>query len=320
MISRFKRFLRDAAAVLLLLVSASALPAGAQAQRSGNSGQPAGSAAGSPVAGVATKLTFDAASIRPGQKFLIKGGDFLDPSSKAPPPPGGLFSWNVPVLWLIDFAYDLRALPLKREAGSALPKWAQEEYYTIEARAEGSPTRADVREMVRSLLEERFQFSGHLEKREGEVYELDVAKPGLGLKPHPEGADCTLASSLMDENKYPHAYPPYKQVPVHCGVFNRELSRSGERRLEMLDVTMQQIGDSLFMLLAVVDHTGLEGRYDAVLDFGPNGVPENPDTSDEIGLPPLPAALEKQLGLKLVKQNAQVDYFVIDHIGTLSEN
>jgi uncharacterized protein (TIGR03435 family) len=85
----------------------------------------------------------------------------------------------------------------------------------------------------------------------------------------------------------------------------------------MLNMTMQQIADSL----SVVDQTGLTGRYDAVLDYGPDQVPQNAgSSSDELGLPPLPAALEKQLGLKLVKQNASVDVFVIDHIGTLSGN
>jgi uncharacterized protein (TIGR03435 family) len=270
------------------------------------------------MVGGASKLTFDAASIRPGQKFYLKGMDFLDPLSNAAPPPGGLFSWNVQIGWLIDFAYDLRASPVRTQAWSALPKWAQEGWYTIEARAEGNPTRADVRQMVRSMLEERFQFTGHLEKREGEVFALEVAKPSLGLKTHAEGTPCTLSSSLMDENKF--AYPPYKGVPPRCGVFNRELSRSGERRLEMLDVTMQQIADSLGLQLPVVDRTGLEGHYDAVLDFGPNTVEPNPDPSNEIGLPLLPVALEKQLGLKLDKQKAQVDVFVIDHIGTLSEN
>jgi uncharacterized protein (TIGR03435 family) len=203
---------------------------------------------------------------------------------------------------------------------SALPKWAQSGCYAIEARAEGNPTRADVREMVRSMLEERFQFAAHMEKRPGEVYLLEVAKPGLGLKPHPEGAPCALPASLTDENKYPHAYPPYKQFPARCGYFNRELSRVGERRFEMLDMTMQQIADSLGTPLAVVDRTGLEGNYDAVLDIGIDAAPQNPDTSDEIGLPTLLVALQKELGLKLEKQNAQVDYFVIDHIGTLSEN
>jgi uncharacterized protein (TIGR03435 family) len=272
------------------------------------------------VAGDAAELTFDAASIRPGQKFFLKGTEFLDPVSDAAPPQGGLFSWNVPLVFLIDFAYDLRSPQLKRQAYEALPKPLQQESYAIEARATGSPTRADVREMVRSMLKDRFQLTAHLEKREGEVYALELAKPGLGLKPHAEGMPCTLSSSLMDENKYPHAYPPYKQFPPRCGVFNRELSRAGERRYEMLDVTMQQMADSLMMPLAVVDHTALAGRYDAVLDFGSNAVPQNPDNSDEIGLPLLPVALEKQLGLKLAKQSAQIDVFVIDHLGTLSDN
>jgi uncharacterized protein (TIGR03435 family) len=305
---------------LLLAAGASALPVAAQVRAGGNSSQPAASAAGSQATTEAKKLTFDAASVRPGRKFYLIGTDFLDPVSKAAPPPGGLFSWNVPIGYLIDFAYDLRATPLRSQLWSALPKSAQQEWYAVEARADGNPTRADVREMVRSMLEERFQFVGHLEKRQGEVYALEVAKPGPGLKPHPEGAPCTISASLTDENKYPHAYPPYKQALAHCGVFNRELSRVGERRLEMLDVTMQQIADSLGLPLAVVDRTGLEGHYDAVLDFGLNGIPQNPETSDEIGLPLMPAALQTQLGLKLDKQSAQVDVFVIDHFGTLTEN
>jgi uncharacterized protein (TIGR03435 family) len=161
----------------------------------------------------------------------------------------------------------------------------------------------------------------HFEKREGQAYALVVARPGLGLKPHLEGAPCTLPPLKSD--KYPHAYPSYDAVPAHCGIFNRELSHGGERRFELLDVTMQQIADSLGLgtPLAIVDKTGLAGSYDAVLDFGPDGVPPNAEsTPDEIGLLPLPVALEKQLGLKLVKQDAQVETFVIDHIGELSEN
>jgi uncharacterized protein (TIGR03435 family) len=72
--------------------------------------------------------------------------------------------------------------------------------------------------------------------------------------------------------------------------------------------------------LSVLDRTGLTGHYDAVLDFGPEGVPPAGDSQDQIGLPPLLVALEKQLGLKLVKQNALVDVLVIDHIAPLSEN
>ena len=246
--------------------------------------------------------------------------DFLDPGSEAAPPPGGLISWNAPLAVLIDFAYDLRSPQQRREAGQGLPKWAQEKWYAVEARAEGNPTRDDVRQMLRSLLEDRFQFAAHMEKRDAQVYALQVARPGLGLKPHPEGAPCALSPSQTDENKYPHANPPYKTVPAHCGITDRQLGPAGERRLEMLNVTIEQIADNLRPGLPVIDRTGLRGRYDAVLDFTYDDLQENPDSSVGNDFQPLPIALEKQLGLKLVKQNAPVDVFVIDHIEALSEN
>ncbi|HTW81304.1 MAG TPA: TIGR03435 family protein [Terracidiphilus sp.] len=312
------------ATALTTLAIAAALPACAQVQAGGNGSQTAASAPANPTTSGASKLTFDAASVRPStQEFVLKGMDFLNPAGDEVPMAGGLFSWNVTLPWLINFAYDLRSSQERRGAREALPKWAQDDWYTIEARVEGDPTRDDVRQMVRSLLEDRFQFAAHLEKREGEVYALVVAKRGLGLRPHPEGAPCTL--SALKVNQYPHTSPSYDAVPAHCGISNRELSHSGEHRFEMLDVTMQQIADwlglgGLALPLSVVDQTGLTGRYDAVLDFGPDQASPNPDSSDEIGLPTLIGALEKQLGLKLVKQHAQVDVLVIDHIAPLSAN
>ncbi len=300
---------------LLVLVVAISARAPAQSQ------SPASSTTSHQVS-TTSKLTFDVASVRPSsQEFAFKGVDFLNPAGDVSPPKGGLFSWNIQLPWLINFAYDLRSSQMRREARQALPKWAQDDWFAINARAEGDPTREQVRQMVRSLLEDRFQFAAHAAKREGQVYALVVAKSGLGLKQHPQGAPCTLSPTEI--NKYPNINPSYKTVPPHCGVFNRVLSFSGERRFEMLDVPMQQIVDTLGLGLPlyVVDKTGLTGRYDAVFDFAADQPPPNAGTSDDqIGLPPLPVALEKQLGLKLVKQNATVDAFVIDHIGTLSEN
>jgi uncharacterized protein (TIGR03435 family) len=282
--------------------------------------QPAFSQAATARAG---KPAFDAASVRPStQEFVLKGADFLNPAGDAAPPPGGLFSWNVQLPWLINFAYDLRSAQARREARQSLPKWAQDDWFTIEARAEGNQSRDQIRQMVRSLLEDRFQLAAHIEKREAQVYAIVVAKAGSGLKPHAEGAPCTLSSSQAGERKYPHLSPSYQAVPAHCGTFGRALSPGGEHRLEMLNVTMKQIADSLGLglPLLVVDKTGLAGRYDAVLDFGPDDVRPDADSSDAIGLPPLPGALETQLGLKLVKQNAQVDSLVIGNIERLSEN
>jgi uncharacterized protein (TIGR03435 family) len=268
----------------------------------------------------ACKLTFEVASVRPGALGAMKGMDFLDPGSEAAPPPGGLISWNAPLAVLINFAYDLRSPQERREAWQGLPKSEQEKWYTVEARAQGNPTRDEVRQMVRALLEDRFQFAAHREKRNSPAYALELAKPGLGLKPHPEGAPCALSPSQTDENKYPRVLPPYKAVPAQCGITERILGSGGGRRTEMLNVTMQQIADSLRAGMPVVDRTGLTGRYDAVLDFTFDDLEQNADSSVGNDFQPLSIALERQLGLKLVKQNAPVDVFVVDHIGALSEN
>src|SRR5882672_6766851 len=80
------------------------------------------------------KLAFDAASIRANtQELSLKGADFLNPAGNAAPPPGGLFSWNVSLPWLINFAYDLRSSQMRRGAREGLPKWAQDDLYTIES-------------------------------------------------------------------------------------------------------------------------------------------------------------------------------------------
>ena len=302
----------------LILGIAVSLPGFAQSQTQPNAQQTAASAPANPEAGSANKLTFEVASVRPGQRFVMKGGDFLDPVNKAAPPPkGGLFSWNVPVGYLIYFAYDLRSSPLRRGVWEQLPKWTQGEWYAIEARADGDPSREDVRQMVRSLLEERFKLTAHSGTRDGQVDELIVVKPGVGLKPHVEGAPCELT---LPPTPTPSAYPPYKDFPVRCGIFDRELGKY-RRRIEMVDVTMSQIADTLsnHSLLSVVDSTGLTGHYDAILDYGPEILPPDADPDAEVGSP-VSVALEKQLGLKLVKKNAQVEYFVIDHIEKPSEN
>jgi len=307
--------------VCSLVASVCGFSSVAQVSNGGETGRPGAGATTGAVAGSGSRAEFAAVSVRlETQRRGIVGLDFLDPVSRRQPANGGYFSWSVPLPYLIYFAYDLSAAPLRRQAFTSLPKWAQTDFYSIEARADGEPTRDDVMAMVRSMLKERFQFAGHVERREGDVFSLEVAKPGMGLKPHAEGTPCTLPAETMDAKKYPHAYPPYAGFAPRCGVFNRELSHAGERRLEMLDVTMQQIADALMLPQPVLDHTGLTGHYDAVLDFGPEMIRENVDPANELGLPMLPAALQKQLGLKLEKQRAQIDFFVVDSIAPLSEN
>jgi len=296
---------------LLVAMGAVSVPGWAQAAGVSGAGAEASVEAGKP----AEKRTFEAVSVRPGSRNFINRMDFLDPVNKATPPKGGLYSWNVPAAYLIYFAYDIRSPQLRRAVWEQLQKSSLDQSYAVEARAEGDPSRDDVRAMVRSLLEERFKLAAHSGIRYGQVNALTVVKPGVGLKPHAAGAPCELTLPKTD-----WAYPPYKDFPVRCGIFDRELSKY-KRRIEFVDVTMQQVADTLSQhsQLAVVDATALTGHYDGFLDYGPEMLPPDADPSVDAG-PPVSVGLEKQLGMKLVKRNANVDYFVIDHIEKPSEN
>jgi bla regulator protein blaR1 len=76
----------------------------------------------------------------------------------------------------------------------------------------------------------------------------------------------------------------------------------------------------------VVDQTGLEGRFDYILEL-PAGIislfpkPPNPDSPlpDPKGTPVLNAVRE-QLGLKMVRSRGKIRTMIIDHLERPSEN
>jgi uncharacterized protein (TIGR03435 family) len=59
----------------------------------------------------------------------------------------------------------------------------------------------------------------------------------------------------------------------------------------------------------VIDQTGLDGVYSFTLNWTPEGInPSGPDSQ-----PPLLAALQEQLGLKVETRKAPVEILFIDH-------
>lgn len=73
----------------------------------------------------------------------------------------------------------------------------------------------------------------------------------------------------------------------------------------------------------VVDRTGLSGRFDYEIAFQPilPGAPQGvTPSSNDSGAPPLPLALEEQLGLKLESTRAPVEVLVVDAMQRLQEN
>ena len=76
---------------------------------------------------------------------------------------------------------------------------------------------------------------------------------------------------------------------------------------------------------AVVNSSGIVGRYDITINFTPGAVvgaltPANPNSdaaSDPNGAIPLFEALERQLGLKLEARKVMAPVLVIDHVNEM---
>jgi len=64
----------------------------------------------------------------------------------------------------ISFAYKLALSPEQvRSMAAGLPKWFPTDLFDIEARAEGDPTKDQMRLMMQSLLADRFRLALHFE-------------------------------------------------------------------------------------------------------------------------------------------------------------
>jgi uncharacterized protein (TIGR03435 family) len=85
-------------------------------------------------------------------------------------------------------------------------------------------------------------------------------------------------------------------------------------------VSVEELAQSPFLRIdnrQIVDKTGLRGRFNLTLKFRASLSADAGVTADP---PELPAALQEQLGLKLVAESGPVEVLVVDHIERPSEN
>jgi uncharacterized protein (TIGR03435 family) len=264
------------------------------------------------------KMEFDVASVRPSvADARIKGNEYLTPYDGGSLSGAGLFSANAPLASYIVFAYKILDLSLMKPIFERFP-----EIYDIEARAEGNPTKDQLRLMMQSLLEDRFKLKYHREIQQGSVYALTFDKPGkLGsqLRRHPENSPCLEKTDKANPPSDGSAPPPY------CGFDAWRVK--GNLHMRMIDVSMDQIASFLGGMAGsiggrtdrpVIDETGLAGKFDIDIEFKKDEGDLNID-SDASG-PTFTAALKEQLGLKLVAAKGTKDAFVVDHIERPSAN
>jgi len=270
-------------------------------------------------------MAFDVASVRqidpgtpwPGNRFEINAQDDFTPTN-------GVFRANARLIMYLIFAYKITDTSQYDALIAQLPKWANADQFVIEARAAGNPSKDQYRLMMQGLLADRFGLKLHVVDKVLPVYALVLAKSGRlgpGLQLHPENLPCAFRPEKPMTR-------PGEQPPAYCGAIQRWQPSPGALHMRMLDVTGTQIADYVsgmdFSLgglrglehHAIVDETGLTGRYELNIEFSPQA----PESDAGASGPDFIQALKGQLGLVLVKKSESVPVFIIDHVNRPTEN
>jgi len=155
-------------------------------------------AAQAPAGGLAR---FEVASVKPIDPFeqLRKNGPQTGPIAMpftgVRAEPGGRLVAVATLRTLLLRAYGIKDYQL--EGG---PAWLPSDYFSVTARAEReTATEAEMNEMLKSLLAERFGVRVHVETKPASVHLLTVARPdgrlGAGLKRTSPECEATLEST-----------------------------------------------------------------------------------------------------------------------------
>lgn len=227
---------------------------------------------------------FEVASIRPSS---AGGWQYSKNAS-----PAGFTATNVPLSFLILWAFKINDYQLV-----GAPSWASDRY-DIAAKP-GGATDSERRQMFQNLLEDRFKFKSHGEKREQTEYTLTIAKDGPKLK-EPREASCPAEADPMAKRP--------------CGRLSWSGASLDGRRAPMqmlIFVLSQALGHT------VVDETGLKGPFDMELRWTSDTALAHapPDAP-----PSLFTAVREQMGLKLQARKGLTDVIVVDHLERPTEN
>jgi bla regulator protein BlaR1 len=209
----------------------------------------------------------------------------------------------LPTNMLIASAYRLPPWFENRVVGA--PDWAGSDQYEIQAKIEDSlfatmqrmapaQQREKVALMEQSLLADRFKMKFHFETREMPVYALVIAKSGSKLTPAKDGELSRLSVVDVGQGFKMTATAVSIDAWIHSPFL-------GGR--------------------SVIDQTGLQGTYDFQVTWGrPQPAVSDAGEEGEPQQPPLLAAIQEQLGLKLMQTKGPVEVIVIDHLERPSSN
>jgi len=202
---------------------------------------------------------------------------------------------NTSLADLLTFAYNIHLRQIVNG-----PTWMENDKYDIVGRpqAEGQPNDRQIRAMIKNLVLERFKLTVHTDKRDLPAYVLAVASGG---------------PKMTQNTANPNGLPG--------------LGFGAPGRMRVVNATMGDFASVMqgtVLDRPVVDRTGLQGRFDFMLNWTPDegqfrGIPI-PPTTDPNAPPGLFTAIQEQIGIKMDRMNAPVEVIVIDRVEKPSDN
>lgn len=233
--------------------------------------------------------------------------------------PGGRLQALATLQGLIVTAYRIESYQV--EGG---PAWLTTDYFDIAAKAEReTATDAELFEMLKSLLAERFGLRVHVETRQASVFTLSMRADGrLGAGLKRTSPECERD---LEERKRTGASPPPPAWPSGtpptltptCGNTESMITRTGVETWAMGGRPFAELVSRLSSELKapVVDRTGLNGLFDTLIEFESTRrrPPPGLDVNGTDPLPvPLPTAVQQQLGLTLERRTGPLPITIVD--------
>jgi len=276
------------------------------------------------------KKEFAVASIRENTSGEKPSSNILLDRSEASGSVGDtLRATNQSLIAFLLFAYKLKVSETFGGLMAKLPDWATKTRFDIVAKTDGAPaTRTDMREMMRALLEDRFQLKTHREQIDADVlgmYLKDSSSTSTQLKRNDADTCVALSTASLSPAKA-SVTELVGRWPMHCGDaqeirVSRYRVRSAGRSMEMA-----AIADWLTGVVdngkVIQDRTNLSGRYDFALEYTPEhfaDLPQDPQHLENVGSSPI-EAIEQQLRMQLKKERGRITLFRVDHVAYPSGN
>jgi uncharacterized protein (TIGR03435 family) len=272
----------------------------------------------------APPLKFEVASIRPAPdaRSVIMAGGIPHSGTKIDGARVDIGSTNLRLL--VMTAYGVRSQQISG------PDWMASQRFDVLATMPAGATKEQLPEMLQALLAERFKLIARRVAREQDVFALVVGKGGLKMETAAADADFSASKEPLFKGTPGNAEGLSGTINGPDGPMKLTVSDGGKwQHFEFARATAKGLADGLTTMLGkpVLDRTGLDGTYHAVMDImsadtvdgarilqsaaGPANSPA--DAASEPGGDSIFKAVEK-LGLKLEPRKAPVEYIVIDHL------